>query len=81
SRASYYRRFEPEYAWIDWSQTVDAVERQVRAWGFYSSPDCGALTELDGEIVRVLRVSREPGTGSAMACADGTLWVVETEAP
>jgi len=81
SRASYYRRFEPEYAWIDWSQTVDAVERQVRAWGFYSSPDRGALTELDGEIVRVLRVSREPGTGSAMACADGTLWVVETEAP
>ena len=30
--------------------------------------------------VRVLGVSREPADGHAMACADGTLWIVETEA-
>jgi hypothetical protein len=31
--------------------------------------------------VRVLRVSHEPADGPALTCADGTLWIVETEAP
>jgi hypothetical protein len=26
-------------------------------------------------------VSREPADGPALTCADGTLWIVETEAP
>jgi len=81
--ASYFGLFEPEYAWIDWSQSVDQVARQVRAWRFLTSAtgDRGALAVVDGETVRVLRVSREPGTGSAMTCADGTLRIVESEAP
>jgi hypothetical protein len=40
----------------------------------------GALASLDGETVRVLRVSAEPGEGAAMECGDGTLWIVESEA-
>jgi len=78
----YFSFFEPDYAWIDWSETADVVERQVRAWRFHSSVagERGALTELDGETVRVLRVSREPADCRAMQCADGTLWIVETEA-
>jgi methionyl-tRNA formyltransferase len=82
SAASYYRFFEPEYAWIDWSRTSDEIERQVRAWCFHSRAvgERGALTELNGETMRVLRVSREPAGGPGMTCADGTLWVVETEA-
>lgn len=79
--ASYFGSFEAEYAWIDWSRSVDEIERQVRAWGFYATPDRGALTEIDGKPVRVLRTSREPGRGRAMECADGTLWIVETETP
>ena len=43
------------------------------------SPLHGALTELDGETVRVLRVSLEPAEGREMPCGDGTLWIVETE--
>ena len=83
SVASYFHLFEPEYARIDRSRSTDEVERQVRAWRFHSrvSGDRGALTELDGETVRVLRVSREPADGPALTCADGTLWIVETEAP
>ena len=82
SEASYFHLFESEYAWIDWSHSADEIARQVRAWRFLASTtgDRGALTEIDGETLRVLRVSREPADGRAMACADGTLWVVETEA-
>jgi methionyl-tRNA formyltransferase len=78
--ASYFTFFEPEYAWIDWSRPMVEIERQVRAWRFHSPVTAhGALTELDGAAVRVLRVSRDPGEGREMACADGTLWIVETE--
>jgi len=78
----YHTFFEPEYAWIDWSQPAAEIERQVRAWSFHSVvPGVrGALTELDGETVRVLRASLEPVEGRATECADGTLWIVETEA-
>ena len=81
SAASYFHLFEPDYAWIDRSHTTDEVERQVRAWRFHSGVpgDRGALVELDGETVRVLRVSSEPTDGPALTCADGTLWIVERE--
>ena len=80
SDASYLSFFEPEYAWIDWSRPAAEIERQVRAWRFHSpmSPH-GALTELDGETVRVLRVSLEATYGREMQCGDGTLWIVEKE--
>ena len=77
----YWSFFEPEYAGIDWSRPAAEIERQVRAWRFGSSGGDvqGALTELDGEQVRVLRVSLEPGEGRPVECADGTVWVLETE--
>lgn len=78
--ASYYSFFEPDYAWIDWASPAAEIARQVRAWRFHSAATPhGALTELDGETVRVLRVSLEPGEGRELQCGDGTLWVVETE--
>jgi methionyl-tRNA formyltransferase len=80
--ASYQRPFEPEYVWIDWTRTADEIARQVRAWRFQptSLEVRGALTEIDGETMRVLRVSRDASSGHAVECADGTLWIVETEA-
>jgi methionyl-tRNA formyltransferase len=83
SAASYFGPFEADYARIEWAQTVDEIERQVRAWRFFTGAgsERGALTELDGEPCRVLRTSRTPGEGRPMQCADGTLWIVETEAP
>jgi methionyl-tRNA formyltransferase len=82
SQASYFGAFEPEYARIDVSRSRDNVARQVRAWRFHAAvPEGkGALTAIDGETVRVLRVSREPVEGHTLECADGTLWIVETEA-
>ncbi len=82
SQASYLGPFEPEYVQIDSSNPAAEIERQVRAWRFHAAiPRGGALAEIDGELVRVLRVTRAPGEGRALACADGTLWIVETEAP
>lgn len=77
----YLSSFEPEYARVDWSRTREEIRRQVRAWRFAGGPrDArGALAEIDGEVVRVLRVSESPAPGVAMQCADGILWVVETE--
>jgi methionyl-tRNA formyltransferase len=81
--ATYFSFFEPEYVRIDWSKTTAEIERQVRAWRFHSpiASEHGALAELDGETVRVLRVSTEPADGPAVECGDGRLWIVETEAP
>jgi methionyl-tRNA formyltransferase len=78
---SYDPFFEPEYRWIDWAKPAEEVYRRVRAWRFASGPvaERGALTELDGETVRVLRTSLEPVDGRALECADGTLWIVESE--
>jgi methionyl-tRNA formyltransferase len=83
SQASYLGAFEPEYAQIDLALSREDVARQVRAWRFHSRVPFakGALTEIDGETVRVLRVSREPGQGHTLECADGTLWIVESETP
>jgi methionyl-tRNA formyltransferase len=78
--ASYFSFFDPEFAWIDRSRPVVEIARQVRAWRFHVQGDPqGALTELDGETVRVLRASLEPTGGRALECADGTLWIVESE--
>jgi methionyl-tRNA formyltransferase len=79
--ATYFSLFEPEFAWIDWSRRAREIERQVRAWRFLPNApgDRGALTQLDGVTVRVLRVSLEPDDGRAMECGDGTLWIVESE--
>jgi methionyl-tRNA formyltransferase len=80
----YLSFFEPDYAWIDWSRPAAEIERQVRAWTFHSRvPGLlrGALTELDGETVRVLRTSLAATEGRAIECGDGTLWIVETEPP
>jgi methionyl-tRNA formyltransferase len=80
---TYFSFFEPEYVWIDWSRPAREIQRQVRAWCFHSPllGDRGALAELGGKTVRVLRVSLEPGAGTAQECGDGTIWIVETEAP
>jgi methionyl-tRNA formyltransferase len=77
----YQSFFEPQYVWIDWSRPADEIYRQVRAWRFGSSGngEKGALTELDGETVRVLRMSLEPAEGREIATGDGKIWIVETE--
>jgi methionyl-tRNA formyltransferase len=79
--AEYQSFFEPEYAQIDWSRPAQEVLRQIRAWrfGFSREDDPGALTELDGERVRVVRAALEGPEGRAVECGEGTVWILETE--
>jgi methionyl-tRNA formyltransferase len=78
---SYFSFFGPDYVWIDWSSSAADIYRQVKAWRFASaSPgERGALAELDGETVRVLRTSVEPAAARMHETGDGTIWIVETE--
>lgn len=81
AQASYESFFGPDYVWVDWAKSAHAIYRQVKAWRFASlAPGKrGALAELDGEVVRVLRTSLEPATGRQVECGEGVLWVTETE--
>lgn len=79
----YLSFFGADYVWIDWSRPAEQIHRQVQAWRFASATDGdrGALAELDGETVRVLRTSHEPRNGSrGIETGDGTIWITETEA-
>ena len=77
----YFPFFGDDYVWIDPSSSRAEVYRQVKAWRFASATDGlrGALSALEGETVRVLRTSLAPAQGRTMECADGTLWIVESE--
>jgi methionyl-tRNA formyltransferase len=80
--ASYAGFFEPEYAELDWAKPTAEIQRQVLAWGVAAMRPGprGPLTDVDGQRVRVLRV-RDDDTegGKRMRCADGPLWLVDTE--
>jgi methionyl-tRNA formyltransferase len=80
--ASYAGFFEPEYEEIDWSRPAIEVHRQVLAWRLAAirADAHGALTTIDGRRVRVLQCRLDDAEGGTrMECADGPLWVVETE--
>jgi len=81
SQASYFSFFGPDYVRIDWTKPATEIYRQVKAWRFASQGpgERGALTELEGETMRVLRTSLEPASGRERECGDGRLWIVETE--
>lgn len=81
--ASYAPFFGDDYVRLDWNRPRREVHNQVRAWRFMPfSPQVterGPLAELGGEKVRVLRTRLEPGEGERVECADGPVWVLETE--
>ena len=74
--------FEPEYAILDWSRPARFLHDQVRAWAL--SPRRGGDRRPVGWIgdrqVEVLRTSVEQQPGALrVECADGPLWIVESD--
>ena len=79
---SYESFFDADDAWLDLSRSAAEVHRLAWAWLYAFSVDGvrGALLELDGASVRVLVTSLTEVEGARrLECADGPLWVVETE--
>jgi len=79
----YQSFFGDEDALLDLTRPAAEVNRLVWAWR-YTIPRGelhGALTDVDGETVRVLASSlTEVDDAVRVECADGPLWLVKTEA-
>lgn len=79
---SYQSLFDDDYVVIDTSQPAGDVHRQVRAWSFapFALGERGPILEVDGVRRRVLRTSLAEVEGAErVECADGPLWIVESE--
>ena len=79
---SYQSVFADDYRFVDLTQRAADVHRQVRAWSFVPPilPNMGPILERDGTSVRLLLTSLTEVAGAErLECADGPLWVVETE--
>jgi methionyl-tRNA formyltransferase len=77
----YQSIFEPDYWFVDLTQTAEEVHRQTRAWSFIPPilPMMGPLLERDGTRVRLLCTSLTEVAGAErVECADGPLWIVES---
>jgi len=77
----YQSWFEDDYRYVDVDQPAAAVHNQVRAWRFMPPlPDRGPIFERDGRQIRLLFTSLAEVEGSErLDCADGPLWILESE--
>jgi methionyl-tRNA formyltransferase len=79
---SYESFFSADDTWLDHSRPAAEVHRLAWSWLFAFGPGevRGALLELDGAPVRVLATSLTEVDGARrLECADGPVWIVETE--
>lgn len=84
AEASYAPKIDKAEAKIDFSQTAEAIERQVRAF----APFPGAWFELDGERIKVLKAEVVDRNGTAgttlddavtIACGSGALRLIRVQ--
>ena len=73
----YQSHFEDAYRHVDLAQTAAEVARQVRAWAFVP-PFAQTGPLLDGRRLIVTSVTEVEGA-ERVECADGPLWIVESE--
>jgi len=71
AEASYAPKIDKAEAKIDFAQSAEAIERQVRAF----APFPGAWFELDGERIKVLKAEVAPDVGAAGTTLDDALTI------
>jgi methionyl-tRNA formyltransferase len=80
---SYQSLFEDDYVPVDLTKTAREVHNQVRAWEFTffsKASERGPILERGGERIRLLKSSMAEVDGAErLDCADGPLWLLETE--
>jgi methionyl-tRNA formyltransferase len=77
----YQSGFDDDYRYVDLSQPAAVVHRQARAWRFMPPiPNRGPILERDGTRSRLVETSLAEVQGAErLDCADGPLWILETE--
>jgi methionyl-tRNA formyltransferase len=77
----YQSGFGDDYVHVDPSQPAAAVHRQVRAWAFVPLFDRrGPILERGRKRIRIVRTSLAETNGAErLECADGPLWIVQSE--
>jgi methionyl-tRNA formyltransferase len=81
-RGEYQSYFEDDYVPVDLSQPAEHIHRQVWAWSFAppSAGELGPILEQDGQRRRLLKTSlTEVEEAERLECADGPLWILESE--
>jgi methionyl-tRNA formyltransferase len=71
AEASYAPKTDKAEAKIDFAQSAEAIERQVRAF----APFPGAWFELSGERIKVLKAEVAPDVGAAGTTLDDALTI------
>ncbi len=77
----YQSGFEDDYRYVDVAQPAAEVHRQARAWRFMPPiPNRGPILERDGARIRLVATSLVEVDGAErLDCADGPLWILESE--
>jgi methionyl-tRNA formyltransferase len=73
----YQSEFEDDYFRVDLSRPAAEVHRQVRAWSFVPPIKPRGPVLEDARLVRTSLVEIDGAT--RLECADGPLWVLESE--
>lgn len=76
--ASYAGFMEPEFAVVDWSRTSREIHDQVRTF-FYLGGRQGPTADVGDRRLKILRTRLTPSEGIRVECADGPLWIVDSE--
>ncbi len=73
--ATYAPKLTRDDGKLDWSHTAAALDRQVRAL----NPWPGTFTTLEGETLKILAATPEPGTGTPGTVLDANLLIATGE--
>ena len=80
---SYQSMFDESHVLVDPAATAAEVHRQARAWAFTPwapTSERGPVLERPGSRIRLLRTSLTEVAGAERhECADGPIWIVESE--
>jgi len=76
--ASYAGLLEPEFFNVDWSCGAQEIHNQVRVFRFMGVGR-GPVAWIGNQWLRVLETRLQPSRGIRVECADGPIWITESE--
>lgn len=77
--ASHAGLMEPEFFEVDWSWSARDIHNQVRTFRFMGTGR-GPIAQVGERWLKVFRTRLGEGEGLRVECADGPIWIEESEA-